>query len=361
MRQDVSRSQQRQVSLLPSVVIVISAAFLTLWFLRMTNRNALAPTELAGETSKEQASDTTRLFTTIHADNRTVPGRITNRFGLEFVYVPAGEFRMGTTEPERFAPQSRCETPAHQVRLSRPLWFGRHEVTVGQFRRFVEATGYHTDAERSGEGANGLDARTKRVRRDPAWIWSSPGIPQTDRHPVVCVSHRDAWAFCRWLSKFDGWTYRLPSEAEWEYACRAGTSSLFSSGDEADDLEGFANAADTSLRGILADATGAASWNDGYAFTAPVGSFRSNAFDLCDMHGNVGEWCNDWFDPRAYRNSSSSNPTGPRRATKWRVVRGGSWYNAPTSCRSAGRHDGIPTARAMTNGFRVVAETRAHD
>jgi formylglycine-generating enzyme required for sulfatase activity len=295
------------------------------------------------------------------AKQTSSPRQITNRFGLEFSHVPAGKFRMGTTDPDRFAPHSRCEMPAHPVQLTKPLWFGRHEVTVGQFRKFVEATSYKTEAETSGEGANGLDVRTKRLRRNPDWIWSSPGFRQTDRHPVVCVSHRDARAFCAWLSNVDGWTYRLPTEAEWEYACRAGTDTLFFSGDDASDLKGCANTADVSLRKLLPAATGAAAWNDKYAFTAPVGSFRPNGFGLHDMHGNVGEWCADWYDAGFYRRSPSTNPTGPPVPTEWRIIRGGSWYNTPTSCRSSGRHDGILTATSMTNGFRVVAEVREED
>jgi formylglycine-generating enzyme required for sulfatase activity len=309
------------------------------------------------DTLTQHASEHFAAMMERFAKQTSSPRQITNRFGMEFAHVPAGEFQMGTTDPERFAPHSRCETPAHRVRLSQPLWFGRHEVTVGQFRKFVEATSFQTDAERSGEGANGLDVRTKRLRRNPDWIWSSPGFKQTDRHPVVCVSHRDARAFCRWLSEADGWTYRLPSEAEWEYACRAQTDTLFFSGDNASDLKGVANTADASLRKLLPAVTGTAAWNDRYPFTAPVGSFRPNAFGLHDMHGNVGEWCADWYDARFYRESPSTNPTGPLRATNWRTVRGGSWYNTPTSCRSSGRHDGILTARSMTNGFRVVAET----
>ena len=278
---------------------------------------------------------------------------LTNSVGMEFSRIPAGEFVLGASDTKRFGKFSASEGPAHRVRIEQPFWISRREVTVGEFRRFVEATGYRTEAERDGLGCNGLVLSTGTVEQRPEWIWSSPGFKQTDQHPVVCVSWNDARAYCRWLSEKEMHAYRLPTEAEWEYACRAGSQTLFSTGESVSSLRGFANAGDQSLRKQLPLAGRPAAWHDGFAFTAPVGSFRPNAFGLFDMHGNVGEWCEDWFDPQGYaaKSAAKRNPDSTRR---WRAIRGGSWFNTPTSCRSSGRHDGVPTARSTTNGFRVV-------
>lgn len=278
---------------------------------------------------------------------------LTNSAGMEFSRIPAGEFVMGTSETSRFGRFSASEGPAHRVRIGKPFWMSRREVTVGEFRRFVEATGYRTEAERDKLGCNGLVLTTGAVERRAEWIWSSPGFGQTEQHPVVCVSWNDARAFCKWLSEKEKHAYRLPTEAEWEYACRAGSQTLFSSGESISSLRGFANTGDQSLRKQFPLAGRPAAWHDGFAFTAPAGSFQPNGFGLFDMHGNVGEWCDDWFDPRGYTAKSNAkwNPVTTRR---WRVIRGGSWFNTPTSCRSSGRHDGVPTARSTTNGFRVV-------
>jgi formylglycine-generating enzyme required for sulfatase activity len=287
----------------------------------------------------------------------TKPTRLTrtNSIGMEFCRIPAGEFVMGSSEPNRFGAYSRSESPAHRAEVVRPFWMARHEVTVGMFRRFVAATGYRTDAERDGQGCNGLVLMTGAVERRPEWIWSSPGFEQTDDHPVVCVSRQDARAFCRWLSESENCEYRLPTEVEWEYSCRAGSQTLFSSGESLSSLRGFANAGDQSLKQRFPLAGGTAAWRDGFAFTAPVGSFKANRFGLFDMHGNVGEWCEDWFDPRGDPARSTLDASRSSSTTRWRVVRGGSWFNTPSSCRSSGRHDGVPTARSTTNGFRPLA------
>lgn len=277
--------------------------------------------------------------------------------GIQTIFVPAGEFLMGSDAPERFGELSRSEALLHRVRITQSFYMSRTEVTVVQFRRFVEDSGYVTDAERLGTGCNGLVLPSGEVRRDPQWIWSSPGFFQTDQHPVVCVSWQDAIAFCGWLSDLTQQRYRLPTEAEWEYACRAGTNSLFSTGDKLESLEGFVNCGDRSLADVFPAACPAVvKWNDGFPFTSPTGSFKPNPWDFCDMHGNVGEWCMDWFDPQYYSDSPVDDPAGPVEPQRWRVVRGGSWYNGAASCRSSGRHDGVPTEASTTNGFRVVKE-----
>lgn len=279
--------------------------------------------------------------------------------GMEFVPLDAGTFRMGAQPDAVSDQQTASEFPSHSVRLSRAFLLGRHEVTVGQFRRFAEATGYQTQVERTGTGANSLNLQTGGIQQRPATNWRSPGFAQTDDHPVVCVSWSDATAFCQWMSAQTGQVCRLPTEAEWEYACRSGNSTRYSTGDGPDSLQGYANFRDASYLALQPDATAAAPWSDGAQRTAAVGSYRANAWGLHDMHGNVGEWCADWFDADYYRSSPSLDPSGPRRAASWHSVRGGSWFNAAFSCRCSGRHDGIPTAASTTNGFRVLVEMPA--
>ncbi len=280
--------------------------------------------------------------------------RMTNRLGMAFRLIPEGEFAMGTEDVSPFGEFAACEQPQHVVRLTRPFWMSECEVTVGQFRRFVEETSFRTEAERTGQGVNGLNLLTGEVQQHSERIWSSPGFLQTEQHPVVGVSWSDAHDFCVWLSQKEERVYRLPTEAEWEYACRAGSKTPFASGDSLSPM--IANVGDVALRAVFARATSTANWSDQYPFTAHVGSCQPNRFGLYDMHGNVGEWCQDWFDSEYYASSPAVDPPGPAAATNWRVVRGGSWYNSPVHCRSAGRHDGLPTAPSTTNGFRVVLE-----
>jgi formylglycine-generating enzyme len=282
--------------------------------------------------------------------------RFTNSLGMQFVMIRAGMFRMGAADGERFGRYSEPEQPQHVVTLTKPFWMCQYETTVGQFRQFVAQTGYRTEGELSGKGCNRLDRRTGEIEQSPGCVWTSPGFAQTEQHPVVCVSWEDADQFCRWLSRKEKCTYRLPTEAEWEYACRAGTDTLFSTGDAFESLTHSANCGDDSLRKVMPVLTACAAWNDGYAFTAPVGRFMPNAFGLYDMHGNVGEWCRDWYDSKYYSHSPGADPCGPALPTQWHVVRGGSWYNTPAACRCAGRHDGVPTAASITNGFRLVME-----
>src|SRR5262249_55819322 len=157
--------------------------------------------------------------------------------------------------------------------------------------------GYETEAEKDGMGGCGYNAVTRVFEgKLPEYSWRNPGFTQTDEHPVVNVSWHDASAFCDWLSKKEGKTYRLPTEAEWEYSCRAHTATRFYAGDSEKTLQRIANIADQSLKGKLnpdfwKEFVGEwnNAWSDGYPFTAPVGKFESNAFGLHDMHGNVWE------------------------------------------------------------------------
>lgn len=277
---------------------------------------------------------------------------ITSRSGIKLVLIPAGEFMMGsaTTDPQG----DDDERPQHPVRIGKAFYMGAHEVTVGQFAKFVDATGYKTEAERSAGGAV-IDFNTGKVVVDRKYHWRNPGFEQTDRHPVVQISWNDAKAYCKWLTDHDRANYRLPTEAEWEYACRAGTQTRFASGDDESSLKGSANLADGALNNYQA-IRWASAWDDGHAFTAPVGQFKPNAFGLYDMHGNVWEWCSDWYDPQYYKLGHNVDPRGPESGGV-RVLRGGAWYYRPRDHRSAFRYRARPDLRDFMNGFRIVRET----
>lgn len=276
--------------------------------------------------------------------------------GIDFCRIPAGEFSMGADSGDVPLEFRSCEYPVHTVVLTDELLMAQAEVTVKQFRKFVDATAYLTDAERDGTGCNSLNPTTGQVQRLSETTWRNPGFAQSDNHPVVCVSWKDASSYCAWMSAKHSRVFRLPTEAEWEYACRSGSRSMFHTGATAASLQGSANIRDRAFHQVFPTAESAADWDDGFAFTAPVGSHAPNAFGLHDMHGNAGEWCSDWFDPEYYQSSEKINPAGPMLPRSWHVVRGGSWYNSAPGCRSSGRHDGIETAASTTNGFRVVLE-----
>ncbi len=172
--------------------------------------------------------------------------------------------------------------------------------------------------------------------------WENTGFTQDDDHPVVNVSWNDAQAFCRWLSTKEGKTYRLPTEEEWEYACRAGTTTTWYCGDSEKGLKEVANIADVAFKKKISGFK-SHDWDDGFAFTSPVGKFRANDFRLYDMHGNVWQWCDDWY--------AAYNEKG---AKKEHVVRGGSWGTDAAACRSARRDKNPPGYRFNDLGFRVV-------
>ena len=274
-----------------------------------------------------------------------------------FVRLPGGSFMMGSPEEDR----EYYEIPQHKVTVS-AFSIGQNEVTVAEFREFVNATGYKTDAERDGGGFIYTTPYVARKEKDANW--KNPSFPQGDSSPVVLVSWFDAAEYCNWRSKKEGlapaytisgntvtWTrgtngYRLPTEAEWEYACRAGTNTGTSFGN--------------SLVSSQANFDGNESYNSAttgqyLGRTAPVGSYPANAWGLYDMHGNVAEWCWDWF--ALYdRKPTPSNPTGPASGDD-RVVRGGSWRAAGKFLRSANRSasdDASPSLRFNDRGFRVA-------
>ncbi len=305
------------------------------------------------------------------------PHRIQNVLGMVFVLIPSGEFLMGSDESpdtlakaypryerERFLKLSD-EAPVHKVRITRPFYLGQYEVTVGQYRKFLQASGYTPESEADRSGGYGYNrdydpAQTERgdafEGRDPKYSWRNPGFAQGDDHPVVNVTWNDAVAMAKWLSETEGVQYRLPTEAEWEYAARAGTRSRYSSGDDPQSLLRVANVFDVdAMRNWPKWEAFALAVSDGFAFTAPAGSFAPNAFGLYDMHGNAWEWCADWHDDDYYAISPVDDPQGPVTG-KVRVRRGGSWHTWPFYARSAFRNWNTPETRYPLVGMRLVRE-----
>jgi sulfatase modifying factor 1 len=284
-----------------------------------------------------------------------------NSIGMRLVRIPAGEFEMGS--PSNEPGHAANEGPVRHVRITRPFEIGAHEVTNAQFRAFAEVTAYETEAQLDVEGGLGLglgiDFERAVVVRHVHADWRNPGFPgflPGPDHPVLLVSWQDAEAFCRWLSTKEGRTYRLPTEAEWEYAARAGTNTPWWTGGDPAALATGGNTADVALRTKVPRAKWSAGWTDGHAFLAPVGSFEPNAFGLHDVHGNVWEWCLDWYGSDARATSPVDDPQGPATGS-FRAARGGSWWNDATLNRSAQRLPGKPMFRfSLLTGFRVVRE-----
>ena len=293
------------------------------------------------------------------------PVETTNSIGMKMVLVPAGELQMGSRESavelakaykDYGAPSAedfKDEYPLHHVRITKAFYLGIHEVTVRQFRQFIKDRGFKTDSEKGTvyKGAFAWNPDKKGFELDEAYSWQNVGFPQTDEHPVVDVSWNDAVAFCKWLSGKEGKTYHLPTEAEWEYACRAGTTTRYYSGDDPETLAKVGNVADAAAKGQIPAEKGAIHASDGYVFTAPVGKFKPNAFGLYDMHGNAWEWCQDWYD--GYTAEPTDDPKGSATGSD-RVCRGGGWFHGAWGCRSAARAHVPPGQGQCFLGFRVV-------
>jgi formylglycine-generating enzyme required for sulfatase activity len=281
--------------------------------------------------------------------------------GMKLKRIKAGEFMMGSDasdpdgQDDEFIDAKAGRKEKHRVRITRPFYLGVTEVTRGQFRRFVDDENYQTDAEKDGKGGYGWNEETKKFEQNPKHTWRNAGFEpgQTDDHPVVNVSWNDAVAFARWLSRKEGKTYRLPTEAEWEYACRAGTATRFANGEDVEGLARVGNVADATAKAKYPDWTWAITASDGYVYTAPVGLSQPNAFGLFDMHGNVWEWCSDWYSADYYKQSPVDDPPGAPQAS-YRVFRGGGWYDYPRYCRSAYRDWDTPEDRSDYLGFRLA-------
>ena len=263
-----------------------------------------------------------------------------NGINLEMVLIPAGTFMMG--RPISAETGRNNDETQHQVTISKPFYLGKYPITLAQWQRFVKTTPYKSEAETSGGGYfwNGSE-----FNLDPNRNWKNPGFKQEANHPVVCVSWNDVQHFHDWLNSFglkDASIFQSPSEAQWEYACRAGTTTPYHFGNQ--------------LNGTQANCDG----NYPYGTdrkgpflekTTPVGKYPANAWGLHDMHGNVNEWCADWYGD--YPTGSVTDPNGPPTGS-FRVFRGGGWINVAVGCRSALRRRDVPSLRSNYLGFRVA-------
>jgi len=259
----------------------------------------------------------------------------------EMVVLPAGSYRMGS------AGWLDSEVPVHEVTIAAPFAIGRHEVTVAEFERFVDATGYSV-----GSSCWTVDGHEVGVRW--GFHWRNPGFGQSGRHPVACVSWNDAQAYAAWLSRETGKEYRLPSESEWEYAARAGKTTERYWGEGESGQCRHANGADASMKEHYSDWSAVASCRDGHVYTAPVGSFAANDWGLRDMLGNVWEWVADCRNG-SYEGAPSDGGVWEYGDCAMRVSRGGSWFDAPPYLRAADRSTRFTTGeRHSFLGFRVA-------
>ncbi|MBS2013354.1 MAG: SUMF1/EgtB/PvdO family nonheme iron enzyme, partial [Deltaproteobacteria bacterium] len=252
---------------------------------------------------------------------------------LELRQVPRGTFMMGSPGGE--GGHEKEEEPQHQVTIARELWVGKTPVTRGQFAKFVADTHYVTEAEKGQTGGAGWDG--KELKQKKEFTWKNPGFTQAEDHPVVMVTFGDATAFASWASRKTGKRVRLPTEAEWEYAARAGSTTAWYAGN------GDADAA----------TIGWFKTNAGWT-THPVGQKKANAWGLFDLSGNTFEWCRDHYAP--YREAAAIDPeqTATGEGAEKRVLRGGSWMRDVKRSRSAARKGAAPGTRSAENGFRVV-------
>lgn len=255
---------------------------------------------------------------------------------IEFANIPAGTFLMGSPndEPNRGGEDHQDETQ-HSVTLH-AFEMSKYEITVSQFKAFVESTGYITDAEKDGKSVIWnliYEGPQVGLLKGVNWRFDVTGKKRTLKqynHPVVHISWNDATAFAEWLG------CRLPTEAEWEYACRAGTTTAYNTGQNITNNKANINGLSQYM------------YN---AHTTPVGRFSSNSWGLYDMHGNASEWCSDWYGD--YSLNQQTNPSGPSTGTT-RVNRGGDCSSSPKYCRSAFRGFSGSSYSGYDSGFRIV-------
>ena len=306
-----------------------------------------SPTRKSPEQNKKQSRQTVRssprsvyrtpASTTSSVSRQPKQGDIvTNSIGIKLVYIPAGEFMMGSsrsaaelareydTKEEYFA----NELPQHTVRISRGFWMGQTEVTQSQWQAIMGTS---------------VSQQIAKAEKDNNFKVETFVRGLGSNYPMCLINWDEAAEFCKKLSQKESRAYRLPTEAEWEYACRAGSGLRYSFGGNDNMLYQYAwYTRPTMPRGML--------------FTSkPVGQKKPNAFGLYDMYGNMWEWCSDWYDEKYYSKSPSSDPTGPTTGRN-RVLRGASWESWLMYCRSAERFNMPPVMRFHDTGFRIVVQ-----
>lgn len=290
----------------------------------------------------------------LKAERITPPTITPTRTGVDLpfmnmVFVKGGTFKMGSNEG------GSDEKPVHSVTVS-SFYMGKYEVTVEQFAAFVAATNYQTDAEK-GDSSYVYINGSWRKKAGINWRHDEEGNERPNaqyNYPVVHVSRNDAVVFCAWLSKKEGKTYRLPTEAEWEYAAGGSSHTKYSWGNS-ETTGVIGNVADETAKKKYSNWSILSGYTDGYVYAAPVGKFEANTFGLHDMSGNVWEWCADWYG--TYPSSAQTNPKGPATGTL-RVLRGGSWNSTPLNARVAYRDLNTPADRYGISGFRVVSPSQ---
>ena len=244
---------------------------------------------------------------------------------MSLTLIPPGTFLMGSPEGETGRRQD--EGPQHRVEITQPYYVGIYPVTKGQFAAFIREANYQTEAETAGDAQTWL--------KPSRFGWPATYV-QTDDDPVVEVSWNDGKEFCEWLSKKEGKTYQLLTEAQWEYACRAGTQTAYSFGDDSEDLGSYA-------------------WYGGNSefHTHPAGGKTPNPWGLYDMQGSVWEWCQDYYYD-AYSGADEKDPIKTLQGSiDRRVLRGGSWTRDADGCRAACRGRYAPGSRHVSDGLRV--------
>ena len=278
---------------------------------------------MSSPTGRPRRADVSKLFDSLQKETVAQAPSLVNSVGMKFVLIPAGTFRMGSADGLVGARLN--EMPAHDVILQQPYYLGVTPVTQELYRAAM--------------GSN------------PARFTApAGGGPQ---HPVERISWHDAVAFCKTLSSLPEEreakrVYRLPTEAEWENACRAGGATVFAFGDTLEPQQ--ANFSFRSNDPAIAP----------LERTSKVGQFQANNFGLSDMHGNVWEWCHDWYGERVYATGATRDPQGPENGD-FRVVRGGCWRSQVGTCRSAYRNALMPHNRDPYTGFRVAFQLSKSD
>lgn len=270
----------------------------------------------------------------------------------EMIFVKGGCYEMGDPLPQKHALDGDPdEKPLHFICLD-DFYIGKHEVTISEFREFVNDTGYLTDPEREEFGCFSFNPSTGWVLRHMSW--KNHIFSQGNDHPVVCVSWNDATEYAKWLSKKTGKRYRLPTEAEWEYAAKSrgkGYRYAWGTGEPA------GNIGDETLKKNFPNWPWPVweGYDDGYVYTAPVGSFKPNEIGIHDMGGNVWEWVDDWYNGDFYKTSPRDNPRAPKTDFT-KIRRGGSWSDDTRHVRIVNRSRNVPMVGRFDLGFRLVME-----